>query len=729
MLFVSAVGAQAQMGYWSLPPHKVNVSGPSPSAVNLFSHPSTTYNYRISNAAYDEAGNTIFYVIDSTIFNASGNTIGTLSSYYLLETLQGELAIIPVPGSCTDYYIIYAKINNVLLDASISIELEKLAILYTRVRNTNGVISIINNGVVINSNIKGRSLSFAIGRSNGSNRDLYVLGYPKILRYSIGSSGIILTSTLHDASLGSSPLTPLDFNSTELEVSDNGPITSMLTWGTWQGNKIWKLSVNGGTPSATTLPYSNVYGVEFKPGSNSIVYASVNGGSSTINGGIYKVNVNAGTTSAIITGGLYNTTQLEAAKDGFIYGIKGSNKLLGRLNPATDIFTQDVLSNPIASNEPTGIFTSGFRLPDQVDGEVYQSYGRVLYYQQLSIVNGSSSVTPLNNINRVLNCAPIRLFIAANDYNAYRLEVYSSDVNGNKVTGPGKMDYNSGVVPTNFPYFTLDLRTLQSNYLQSNTGNFLVTLTLISCNTQLSRSAILDVSNISAISSNFRLNYGDGNLVIPGSSYSNAVSTGQLFVGINASTSTGLLDYYSTKIQKVDPSGNVIENVCNPSSLVAIPNSSPASLGSISLNGLVKNRCSGPTNYFTLAANVNQVYKLEFTVQNACGSATSVGFFKNMDPNWRMGNFELLDDGVNFTQVFPNPANGTFNIRYALKEAREVSIKIFNSTGGEAKVILNKQAMTTGEHVQSVDISGFPKGIYLYQIEAESISSGQIVLE
>ena len=67
--------------------------------------------------------------------------------------------------------------------------------------------------------------------------------------------------------------------------------------------------------------------------------------------------------------------------------------------------------------------------------------------------------------------------------------------------------------------------------------------------------------------------------------------------------------------------------------------------------------------------------------------------------------------------VWPNPGNAAFQIRYALTAPSHVRVSIFDVTGRESAVIA-QGPRTPGEHVLSWNAAEFPSGIYFVQLEA-----------
>jgi hypothetical protein len=69
----------------------------------------------------------------------------------------------------------------------------------------------------------------------------------------------------------------------------------------------------------------------------------------------------------------------------------------------------------------------------------------------------------------------------------------------------------------------------------------------------------------------------------------------------------------------------------------------------------------------------------------------------------------------NLSQNYPNPFNPSTTIYYALPEASNVTLKIFNTLGEEVSVLVNS-VMEAGTHEVNFEASQLNSGIYFYQL-------------
>ena len=90
-------------------------------------------------------------------------------------------------------------------------------------------------------------------------------------------------------------------------------------------------------------------------------------------------------------------------------------------------------------------------------------------------------------------------------------------------------------------------------------------------------------------------------------------------------------------------------------------------------------------------------------------------------PETVAGDFSLF-------QNYPNPFNPTTAIAYALPEAAEVTLKVYDLQGREAATLVSGR-MPAGEHRYEWDASSLASGVYYYRLEVDGfVATKKLVL-
>jgi len=318
-------------GSWVVPPYRINFCNNGPQIFEDLIDPSQAYTF--SDAAMKNNGEIYFYIKDRTVYDKNNQIVGELDGPSGDEQLETE--IIEVPGQSNFFYIIWGIVfpyGGVLR--------------YTKVDCNGSSPQIIEEHDIIPVF---EFASFAITGLHNNKRYIYIVhsegGIGKIHKCLIDANGISPIGTIITSN---DPV----LNDYEYFVSINTELNNdenILAWCTYHDLNLQKifmvyLDANGNFSSSSIVNVNKgiINGIEFsnQSGSNTI-YASCEGPL----GGIIKVNYQTGEITAITNNGEYGKTFLQAATDGYIYSVSNNGDNLGRINPATNLFTPGVIAN------------------------------------------------------------------------------------------------------------------------------------------------------------------------------------------------------------------------------------------------------------------------------------------------------------------------------------------------------------------------------------------------
>jgi len=88
---------------------------------------------------------------------------------------------------------------------------------------------------------------------------------------------------------------------------------------------------------------------------------------------------------------------------------------------------------------------------------------------------------------------------------------------------------------------------------------------------------------------------------------------------------------------------------------------------------------------------------------------------------------QILPQQYILSQNYPNPFNPSTQIQYALPEATQVTLEVFNSVGQKVVELVNGQ-QSAGYHVATFDASGLSSGVYLYKLTTPSFTETKKML-
>jgi len=73
------------------------------------------------------------------------------------------------------------------------------------------------------------------------------------------------------------------------------------------------------------------------------------------------------------------------------------------------------------------------------------------------------------------------------------------------------------------------------------------------------------------------------------------------------------------------------------------------------------------------------------------------------------------------SQNYPNPFNPTTTIEFIIPKTELVNLKIYNLLGQEVSTLVSEN-LTMGNYKYTWDAFGFASGVYIYKLEAGSIT-------
>ncbi|QOJ27553.1 MAG: T9SS type A sorting domain-containing protein [Ignavibacteriales bacterium] len=83
----------------------------------------------------------------------------------------------------------------------------------------------------------------------------------------------------------------------------------------------------------------------------------------------------------------------------------------------------------------------------------------------------------------------------------------------------------------------------------------------------------------------------------------------------------------------------------------------------------------------------------------------------------------ITPDAYALSQNYPNPFNPSTAISFALPQASEVTLKIYNTLGQEVAVLINGEMMEAGVHTKAFDAGKLTSGVYIYKLSAGKFSA------
>ncbi len=763
MLFASH--AYAQMNYWTTPPYKFNMSVSIPTFTAL---PGPGGAYSVANGAYDENGNLLFYVQDYSIYGPTGLSVGVLPGYNMgvcgeaYTILNPEVNIVPIPGTCRQFYVIYSMDNPVGYSP----------VLYVKV-NCSGTTPVVSyNGTVYascppwyagffnvpfwvsghgGSDNTAMAVSKVIsGSGSTAKRFLFSVSNSEIVKSEITSAGISSgTPVVNAASLG---LSTADFAAFEAEFSWGN---NCFAWSSYNGKvHVIRLAADGNFITGSLQSYSipGAKGIEFTMATdNPKLYVSGRNGLTQI--------LTSNQTQSLVSTGTFDLTNtfLEYAKNNRIYGISPTYNLQGELVSTTLVGINWLNNSLISVNAgfdsryiESASFTNGvFTLPEQIDGENYSYFnGTPAVAISNFTLNGS---VPIGNCDQggfgnYCQNSPIAFnaTYSAGTPTKYKFDIQAVDWGCTFITGAGLMNYH-GAWTNGTPVSNLDLRTLSANGI--NLGNCLGGLVLITYSVQDACGIISTYSKainmyvpIPPIVALEIYNKDNPQSYLPPSQNINSpVLCGSASIGYRVNNSTGTITSLTVKIEQMSPYKVLYDKT---TSVNGVSNLTYESLNGYCISSAIwspytgfescNTGYTGWSGYFSYTNGLfsfNKTLKLTVTVGNQCGSNTNWSYLKVNSIGNKMANADIGTgkDWAEDLLVYPNPASDQITVRFNSLYEEYFQVDVVDMTGRQVLLLLPDTKIEKGIFEKSFDITILRSGIYSYRVKsATSIKTGII---
>lgn len=371
-IFYNALG-QNQLQQWIIPPYDIRFG----ATTTAWDYSSTiTTGWGAYANMHDPQGNYLFSVFDNEIWDAQGSVIATVATY--TWGAYPEISIVPVPGSCTQFYIITPTPTYIIPPGAcphpsyVTYDISTQTLV-----NPSQPDPEILTGAQNFDDAHTNAMPLAVSKlKSNQTRYLFVSDNSSLFRFTIDANGI-------GSGLQIPSTHPCAFNSTtqqgEMELYEKSDGTYMVAIIGYDCVSVCYFDAQDNLTSSIGIDYNSLqthedaHGLEFspngqylylaKPQSPYIAYADV------------TVSTPSWTSLGVSNASDFAISLIELGNDGKLY-LAASDRLatIGSPNtPTTPNWTNGAVTvdnNSTALSIPAA--GSGPRiLPDQIDGEVY----------------------------------------------------------------------------------------------------------------------------------------------------------------------------------------------------------------------------------------------------------------------------------------------------------------------------------------------------------------------
>lgn len=762
LIIMSMKMSIAQMNYWTMPPFKFNMTTAIPTSTAL---PGGASVYSVSNGAYDENGNLLFYVHNSEIFNSLGVSVGSLIGYTCSTPPIGAFAstqveIVPIPGTCNKFYVLYSMYEDMGFSRLfyLTVDCSTGSPVIISDPNACGGIQPFTTGHYGNMNV-----AFAVSKiytGSGSTAKRFLLSVDsngEILRSEISATGISTPTVIATFSMLGISGSAWFINEAEISWGSN-----YFAWNSYENNSIHVIGTTD--EGLLRMPiilqnYSIISpkGIEFD---NAFSAPKLYATGAT---GVTQILTSDQTTSAVSTSPYdLSNSYLEFGKNGKIYGISPvyssgtlTNSYLVGILPSDNSISAvsagvDSRFTLLGPGFPYN--TNVFTLPMQIDGDNYSDFNG---YPKVAISSFSINSDRLASL-----CSA---FSSMKDYcqnnpmlfNAvysggvpyqYQISLTTMDASCNKVKGTGLISY-SGAWTTGNPA-NLDLRTLTDG-AGINLGNTLSRKVRIiysiknQCGFISTATGFFNV--IAPIPPSITLELYNKNApqtyLPPSKNISTPVLVGSASLGYRINNSTGTVASLAVTIDEVNSAGTFVQNIYNRTTAVnGVSGLTYENLNNYCINSTVWgfnpgfNNCdvgyagySGYFGYTNGQLSYQKYYKLSVTISNSCGSSADWSYIYVNSVNNKMAGVENKDVETSGEKViiYPNPARNNLTIEVLSGQNESYEIEIFDIVGKQV-ITVAPEANNGVLFKKDIDISMLQKGTYTYQIKSNKFKKSGV---
>ena len=134
----------------------------------------------------------------------------------------------------------------------------------------------------------------------------------------------------------------------------------------------------------------------------------------------------------------------------------------------------------------------------------------------------------------------------------------------------------------------------------------------------------------------------------------------------------------------------------------------------------------------TLQANTNYLYRVRAKNATSKSNWTNHEFTTTVADSGDGGGgvvtstegTDALPTDYDLSQNYPNPFNPTTTIRYALPQASQVSLEVYDMLGRRVATLV-EGPRAAGYHMAIFDGSALASGVYIYRLRATNQATGQ----